>query len=88
MTSVLRAKKHMGEFLTFQRYPPHGLSLKKCSNCTNNCITPLTVPRSGKESLGAERTWTSALPVPRTSLRYLGVMTNSPSAHELISENL
>ena len=71
MTSVLRAKKHMGELLTFQRF--HHM---------------VTVPRSGKESRGAERTWTSALPVPRTSLRYLGVMTNSPSAHELISENL
>ena len=30
-------------------------------------------PSNGRESLGAERTWTSALPVPRTSLRYLEV---------------
>ena len=28
-------------------------------------------PSNGRESLGAGRTWTSALPVPRTSLRYL-----------------
>ena len=30
-------------------------------------------PSNGRESLGAGRTWTSALPVPRTSLRYLEV---------------